>query len=60
MTTHPRPRRKVSVPPEVRPFDFSRVVPYPDTLKIHRELRQAQAMHDKAMGVRSAKPETDQ
>lgn len=40
-------------PPEVRPCDFARVVPYPDTLKIHRELQKAQAMHDKAMGRKS-------
>lgn len=53
MTTQPRPRRKMAKPPEVRPFDFSRVVAYPDTLKLHRELLQAQAMHDKAMGRKS-------
>lgn len=33
----------------LRPFDFSRVVVWPDTLKIHRELQKAQALHDEAM-----------
>lgn len=33
----------------LRPFDFSRVVVWPDTLKIYRELQQAKAMHDEAM-----------
>lgn len=33
----------------LRPFDFTRCVTWPDTLKIHRELQAAQAMHDEAM-----------
>lgn len=32
----------------LRPFDFSRCVTWPDTLKIYRELRAARAMHDEA------------
>lgn len=33
----------------LRPFDFSRCVTWPDTLKIYRELQAARAMHDEAM-----------
>lgn len=33
----------------LRPFDFSRCVTWPDTLKIYRELQAAKAMHDEAM-----------
>lgn len=33
----------------LRPFDFSRCVTWPDTLKIYRELQAAQALHDEAM-----------
>jgi hypothetical protein len=32
-----------------RAFDFSRTNPWPDTLRIRRELDAAQAMHDEAM-----------
>lgn len=32
-----------------RAFDFSRCNPWPDTLRIKRELDAAQAMHDEAM-----------
>lgn len=32
-----------------RAFDFSRVVTWPDTLRIRRELDAARAMHDEAM-----------
>jgi hypothetical protein len=33
----------------LRPFDFTRCVTWPDTLKIYRELQAAQVMHDEAM-----------
>lgn len=33
----------------LRPFDFSRCVTWPDTLKIYRELQAAQRLHDEAM-----------
>lgn len=32
-----------------RAFDFSRIVTWPDTLRIKREIDAAQAMHDEAM-----------
>lgn len=44
-----RPEFSVEPRGSYRAFDFSRCNPWPDTLRIKRELDAAQAMHDEAM-----------